>query len=254
MTVKRRQADPGAVSILTYHSLDTTGSVISVHPEIFADHMACLHTMGYRAACLRDVAQHFRDFTRWPDHTVAVTFDDGYENVHRYALPTLARHGFTATAFLVTGHIGGQNDWEAPPPKLGVQTVLNWQQVAELSQAGWEIGAHTHTHPDLRTLTAQQVEGEVVRCRGELEDRLGVTVDSFAYPYGYTSEDAALIVAREFEVACLTELRTATSEDFHSLPRIDAYYLRAPDRLKRLLNGRLDRYVTIRRWGRRLRA
>ena len=106
----------------------------------------------------------------------------------------------------------------------------------------------------MRTLTAKQVEGEVFRCRSELEDRLGVTVDSFAYPYGYTSEDAASIVAREFEVACLTELRTATSEDFHSLPRIDAYYLQGPNRLKRLLNGRLDRYVTIRRWGRRLRA
>jgi len=202
MIFKRRHADPGAIPILTYHSLDTTGSVISLRPESFAHHMACLRTMDYRAASLREVAQHFRDFARWPDHTVALTFDDGYENIHRHALPTLAHHGFTATAFLVTGHIGGQNDWEAPPLKLGVQTILDWQQAAELARAGWEIGAHTHTHPDLRTLAAEQVKREVIRCRRELEDRLGVTVDSFAYPYGYTSEDAASIVAREFEVAC----------------------------------------------------
>jgi len=251
---KRRDGDSGAIPILTYHSLDTTGSVISVHPDRFARHMACLDTMGHRAASLREVTRHFRDFGRWPERTVALTFDDGYENLHRHALPTLARHGYTATAFLVSGYMGGQTDWESPPAKLGVQAVLDWGQAAEMSQAGWEIGAHTHTHPDLRTLTTEQVEGEVIRCRRELEDRLGVTVDSFAYPYGYTSEDAASIVAREFEVACLTELRTATSEDFHSLPRIDAYYLQKPDRLKRLLNGRLDRYVTIRRWGRRLRG
>lgn len=244
----------GTLPILTYHSLDTTGSVVSVDPRRFEDQMATVESMGYHAVCLREAVARRRESGRWPQRTVVLTFDDGYENLHRHALPTLARLRFSATVFLVTGHIGGRNDWDDPLPGLGLQSMLGWSQVGELVENGWEVGAHTVTHPDLRGLPASDVERQMRSSRTAIEDRLRQPVESFAYPYGHANDSVISIAEREFGVACLTELRSATVEPLHELPRIDAHYLQKPGRMRRLLEGRLDRYVTVRRWGRRVRA
>lgn len=245
---------PGILPILTYHSLDDTGSVVSVQPERFAEQMATVNAMGYRAASLHEALEHLSDVGRWPQRTVALTFDDGFENLHRHALPTLARYGFAATVFLVTGHVGGNNDWEPPPASLGVQPMLDWEQVSDLLEKGWEIGAHTVTHPDLRSLSQDEAERQMRDSRREIERRLNRPVESFAFPYGHVNDSVASIAEREFRASCTTELRCAASEPLHVLPRIDAHYLQKRGHLRRLLDGRLNRYVTIRRWGRRARA
>ena len=64
----------------------------------------------------------------------------------------LRRHGFGATVFVVTGHVGGFNDWDAPPPGRGRQAMLSWDDLAELAASGVEIGAHTRSHRNLTTL------------------------------------------------------------------------------------------------------
>ncbi len=100
-----------------------------------------------------------------PQHKVVLTFDDGYSNLHQHAQPALARHGFSATVYLVTDHVGRRNDWGLAPRALGEQNILAWEQVNELSQSGWEIGAHTRSHPDLRVLPRPEVEREIVSSR-----------------------------------------------------------------------------------------
>ena len=116
------------------------------------------------------------------------------------------------------------------------------------------MGAHTRSHPDLRRLAPERVEEEAGKSRVGIEDRLNHAVDSFAYPYDSVSEVVASIAARDFRAACVTELRCATSESLHALPRVDVYYLRQRGRLRQLLDGRLNRYLMIRRWRRRVRA
>ncbi len=216
--------------------------------------MATLDSMGYRALCLRDAVTHLDTEGCWPQGAVVLTFDDGYENLHRYALPTLSRHGFSATVFLVSGHVGGRNDWATPPPGLGIQRMMNWQQATDLVRSGWEAGAHTLTHPDLRSLAREEVEHEMRASRHDVEDHLGQAVESFAYPYGYTTDLVTSIADGEFRAACTTELSCATFEPLHSLPRIDSFYLQKPGHLRSLVEGRLDRYVMFRRWGRGVRA
>ena len=43
---------------------------------------------------------------------VGITFDDGYVNVLEAALPELKRRGFTASVFIISGRLGGTNDWD----------------------------------------------------------------------------------------------------------------------------------------------
>ncbi len=239
-----------SIAILAYHSLDTSGSVVSVRPQVFAEQMATLADLGHRGIALRDAVAQREANGSWPDNSVVITFDDGFANVHERALPVLVQHGFAATVFLVSAYVGRYNDWETPPAGLGRRAVVSWSQARELAAAGLELGGHTRTHPDLRTLRRDRVEQEIAAGKHEIEAQLDRPVESFAYPYGRVAADAASIVSREFRAACTTVLRRASDEVLHRLPRVDAYYIRSPRSLCRLIQGRLDGYLMVRRWGR----
>ncbi len=242
-----------AISVLTYHSLDASGSVVSVTPQTFADQMACLAEGGFRGITLREALSHRAATGSWPARGVVLTFDDGYANIRDVALPVLLRHGFGATLFLVTGHVGGSNDWGPPPARLGTCPMLSWKQVAECAAGGMEIAAHTRTHPDLVTLSPAAMADEVAGSRGDIERHVQQVVESFAYPFGRVNAAVETVVRRDFRAACTTVLRRARDDLWTRLPRIDAYYLRSPHVLCRLLDGSLDQYLTVRRWGRVLR-
>lgn len=243
------------ITILTYHSLDTSGSVVSMPPSSFADHMACLADLGYRGISLREAVAHREMPRAWPERSVVLTFDDGYANFREVACPTLLGHGFTATVFVVTAHMSGTNDWAPAPSGLGRRRLLSWQQAAELAAAGIEIGAHSRTHRNLRRLSEAEALAEIVESRADVQAHLGVTAESFAYPFGALSESTVAIVARHFRAACTTELRRAGEDPLHRLPRVDAYYFRGqPRRLGRVVLGQLDAYLAVRRLGRAVRA
>ncbi|MBL8168261.1 MAG: polysaccharide deacetylase family protein [Acidobacteria bacterium] len=242
------------LTIFTYHSLDASGSVVSVTPAAFADQMACLARLGWRGISLREAIGQQQQTGQWPERCAVLTFDDGFANFFDVAGPILNRFGFSATVFLITGHVGGFNDWDAPPPGLGAQAMLTWAQVERLAADGIEFGSHTRTHPDLRTLTAQDAYDEIVGARSELEDRLGQTISTFAYPFGYLNDNAQQIVKQEFRAACTTVLRRANGDALHKLPRVDMYYIRSEQQFARVIAGELDGYLAFRRWGRSVRG
>ena len=107
------------LTIFTYHSLDASGSVVSVTPAAFAAQMACLARLGWRGISLREAIGQQQQTGQWPERCAVLTFDDGFANFFDVAGPILNRFGFSATVFLITGHVGGFNDWDAPPPGLG---------------------------------------------------------------------------------------------------------------------------------------
>jgi len=238
------------LSILTYHSIDDSGSVVSVAPQTFAGQMDCLAEAGFGGISLREAVAYRAANGNWPDKCFVLTFDDGFANFYQEAMPVMARHGFTATVFAISGHLDGRNDWGPPPHGLGWREMLSWKQVRELSALGIEIGAHTRTHPDLRTLSGQQLEEEVAGSCAEISDYTGQAVESFAYPFGYLNRSAEETVKRTVRSACTTELRRADGEALHLLPRVDMYYLQSQRQLQLLVAGKLDGYLSVRRWGR----
>lgn len=241
------------LSILTYHSIDTSGSVVSVAPDDFARQMNSIAESGYRGIALREAVSHREAYGTWPRHRVVLTFDDGFRNFYETAMPVLARHGFTATVFVVTDYMGRRNDWETPPAGLGSKEILTWEEALELSAMGIEIGSHTRTHPDLRHLSEAEARHEIAGSRLEIEDHLDQPVRSFAYPFGETNPVSTEYVKKEFQAACTTVLQRANGEPLHNLPRIDMYYVRTQPMLQRLLSGKLDRYLTVRALGRIVR-
>ncbi|RZU11713.1 polysaccharide deacetylase family protein [Streptomyces sp. BK239] len=176
---------PG-VPVLMYHSVsaDPTDATrtLSVSPKAFTEHLTLIAERGLTPMTTADLATRWRTARPLPHRPVLLTFDDGYEGVHRHALPALAEHGFPATLFVSTGWLRGDHDTGAGP-----DTMLDWPQVRELAAAGVEIGGHSHTHPQLDQLDDTALHTELTRCRDLVADELGVPPVSFAYPYGYSS-------------------------------------------------------------------
>jgi peptidoglycan/xylan/chitin deacetylase (PgdA/CDA1 family) len=246
-------APANTLAILMYHSVDTSGSVISVAPQDFANQMRCLSRLGFRGITLREAVAHYGARGSWPEGCVVLTFDDGYENFYLSAYPELNKYGFAATVFVVSQHMGGVNDWAPPPPGLGTRAMLSWQQAIDLCSKGVEIGAHTRTHTDLRRLSREAARDEILSSRLEIEKHLRRPVESFAYPFGWYNRESLEIVKGGFQSACTTSLRQARVDALHKLPRVDMYYIRSERRLRRLVGGSLDSYLCLRRWGRAVR-
>lgn len=241
------------LAILTYHSIDDSGSVVSIAPRTFADQMKALAETGFRGISMKEALTYRQANGRWPENSAVLTFDDGFANFYETAMPEIAKHSFSATVFVISGHVGGHNDWDAPPAVLGSQSMLTWSQVKELDEQGIEIGAHTRTHPDLRRLSKPEIEAEITGCCSDISERTGQAVESFAYPYGYLNRQAEEVAQQAMRSACTTELRRTNDEPFHLLPRVDMYYLQSPNQLSSLVAGKLDGYLTVRRWGRTVR-
>lgn len=174
------------VPILMYHSVATAPNdatrALSVAPEAFSEQMAMIGDLGLTPVDTAGLAAGWRTGRPLPPRPVLITFDDGYEGVHRHALPVLAKHGFASTLFVSTGWIKGAYDTGG-----GLDTMLDWDQVRELAAADVEIGGHSHTHPQLDQLDDDRLRYELSRCREIVADELGTAPASFAYPYGYSS-------------------------------------------------------------------
>jgi peptidoglycan/xylan/chitin deacetylase (PgdA/CDA1 family) len=181
------------VPILMYHSIaaapnDATRE-LSVGPEAFAEQMALLGDQGFTPVDTAALAARWRSGGPLPERPVLITFDDGYEGVHRHGLPVLAKHGFAATLFVSTGWIKGAHDTGG-----GLDAMLSWAQVRELAAEQVEIGGHSHTHPQLDQLSDDALRFEVLRCKEIIADELGTRPASFAYPYGYSSRRVRQVV------------------------------------------------------------
>ncbi|MFD8818630.1 polysaccharide deacetylase family protein [Streptomyces sp. NPDC059627] len=174
------------VPILMYHSVATAPNdatrALSVAPEAFAEQMALIGDLGLTPVSTAALAAGWRSGGPLPDRPVLITFDDGYEGVHRHALPVLAKHGYASTLFVSTGWLRGAYDTGG-----GLDAMLDWDQVRELAGAGCEIGGHSHTHPELDQLDDDRLREELMRCRDIVTGELGAEPTSFAYPYGYSS-------------------------------------------------------------------
>ncbi len=171
------------VPVLMYHQVapHAAGSRLNawrVPPEGFDRQLELLARRGLRGVALRDLLD---DPPRPGDRRVVLTFDDGYDGVRTEALPRLLRRAFSATVFVVSGKLGGTNDWDGEPPG---DALLSEEGVRELAASGLEIGSHGATHRALPALGDEELVAETRGSRERLEGVVGAPVVSFCYPYG----------------------------------------------------------------------
>src|SRR5260370_16649458 len=99
--------------LLTYDSIDDSGSVLSVAPRVFAEHMRCLHEAAVSTLSLPAAAEVLRGGPG-PARAVVLTFDDGFANVYEHAYPMLRPYGLTPPVSPLT--VQSAKPHPAPPP------------------------------------------------------------------------------------------------------------------------------------------
>ena len=178
-----------------------------------------------------------------------LTFDDGYADVYSHAFPLLRERRLPFTLYLTTDPIETGN----PLRNDGTAKPLNWDQVGEMVEQGLvTIGAHTHSHPDLRAIDEAAVADEVGRSNRLIDQRIGVEPRHFTYPWGYWSPQADRVVRSAYETATLGSGRAVTgATDPLLINRVPvqlsdgtAFFrhrmvggLRLEDRVRRLVRG-----------------
>ena len=237
-------------AILTYHSIDASGSPISCHPEAFDRHVRWL-TSGRVTVTSIDVLIRLPE---WAD-AVALTFDDAFANFAELAAPKLLGAGLACTLFVVSDAAGRTNAWggrhERGIPEL---RLLDWSELLRLQEQGVALGSHSRTHPDLTALDPSRLEDEVVGSADVIARETGRRPSTFCYPYGRVDELSAAVVSRTFRYACMTEFRALPDDvAVARLPRLDAFYFERPGLLETWGTPSFSRFVRRRRQLRRIR-
>ena len=180
--------DPGRrVVVLCYHSVHPSLPFSSATPQLFSEHLAWLRE-NCRCVPFSQVLAA-REGPRTNQPVVSVTFDDGYDDNHEFALPLLVKNGIHATFFITTGLI--ERDHHTLERFRALRNVdremirpLQRSQVHAMLVAGMDIGAHTFSHPNLARLTSVELADEVADPMRVIEDRIGRAVSVMAYPFG----------------------------------------------------------------------
>lgn len=237
-------------AILTYHSIDDTGSPISVSPAEFEAH---LHWLTSSDVAVLSVDELLQDRSGPP--AVAITFDDALESAGRWALPQLADRGLPVTIFVPSQHVGGDNRWSGVTTRgIPVLPVMSWHDLGGWMERGVAIGAHTRTHPRLPDCPSERQVAEIAGCREEIRRELGVQATGFAYPYGALDDGVRALAAHHYAWSVGTTLRPLGDDDHpHALPRLDAWYFRDVRRFRAWGSAALRRWLTLRRLGRTVR-
>lgn len=111
-----------------------------------------------------------------------------------------------------------------PCQRFSHRTLSEEELISLSKQQRIEIGAHSITHPVLSTLNRQDQKEEIVGSKTRLEQLIGRTITSFAYPYGgaadYDQTTLDTVRAAGFHRACSNfpgAIRKTT--DHFQLPR-----------------------------------
>lgn len=201
-----------AIAILEYHNITSDPGMIdawTVSERDFNDQMSFL-SQNCHVVPLRTLLEDIRNGKPIPEHTVAVTFDDGYQSNLLLAYPTLEKYHIPATIFVVTKY--AQNGTG------GEYVSLTWAELKKMSESGL-ITVESHTHdlhyrvPDNKgqlqpagltrivsgsiTETEEQynqrIESDLLLSRQEIKDHLGVDTNILSWPYGACSKSSNVL-------------------------------------------------------------
>ncbi|MDD5348841.1 MAG: polysaccharide deacetylase family protein [Chthoniobacteraceae bacterium] len=197
------------VIVLCYHRFEgKAGGPYSVSPEEFEQELQAIKDNGFTVISMQDFLAWKRDEKTIPEKSALITIDDGYTSAYEVGWPILKKFDYPFTMFVYVQFIGGAGK------------SITWDQLAEMRDAGVEIGSHSYTHQNLRGKTpvfskqaAEEVQRmgydawlnkEVVDSKSVIEKQLGIKVSTFSYPYGLHTPQVLDVVKKAGYEAAFT--------------------------------------------------
>jgi len=189
------------VVVLCYHRFEgKAGGALSIEPALLEQHMQKIKESGVAVISMQDFLAWRRGEKSIPPKSVLITVDDGYVSSYDVGWPIFKKYGFPFTMFVYLNYIntGGK--------------AITWAQLAEMRDAGVEIGSHTVSHQDLRRKPSKAagdydtwLRDEVDRSKQVIEEKLGIKCATIAYPFGLHNEKVhEAVKAAGYEAAFTT--------------------------------------------------
>jgi len=200
--------------ILMYHRIDTdrppdfVGRELTVSPMQFAEQLAYLKANGITGISMEQLRQRLESGATL-DHTVVLTFDDGYADQYDNAVPILHEYGDQGTFYVVTG-------------LLDTPRHLSWAQLTVMQALGDDIAAHGVEHHDLSAMSPSQQAYQIDDSITMLRRRLHAAVGSYCYPSGrFNRTTLSLVQNAGIDLAVTTDRSYVIApETRFELPRI----------------------------------
>lgn len=232
--------------VLCYHAVsDSWPAPLAVSADQLRSQLERLVDRGYRGATFSEAVAGGRS-----GRTLAVTFDDAYRST-LLARPILDELGLPGTVFVPTAYVGspapmswdGIDEWVGGPHESELH-CMDAGELRALADAGWEVGAHTDTHPHLTRTDDDELARELAIPRARLEELMGTPCRSLAYPYGdFDGRVVAAARAAGYEAACTLDVGTHGGDPL-IWPRVGVYR-GEPDWRVSLKCSRLARRVSL---------
>ena len=204
------------IPILIYHSISNDVSTLSLSINEFEKHIIYLKDKNFETI-------NFDQINSTKNKQIIITFDDGYKDLISSVLPILKKHNFNATCFVVSSMLGKKNMWDIGKKNFIQKDLMNLNDIREWVDNGMFIGSHSHNHLDLTSLNVDKMTNELTYSKKILEDKIGVKIKNFSYPYGKVNNLVYRKTKEIFEKATTTNRGRfdINIHDFHLIPRID---------------------------------
>ncbi len=205
------------IPVLMYHYIrymkdqnDKVGFSLSVRPDNFEKQAQYLTSHGFSTVTPKQVYDNLVFGKPLPPKPIMLTFDDGYADFYFEALRIVDKYNLKATLFI-------------PSEKIGSPNYLTWDELRKLTtDPNIDIAGHTMTHINLAQIPLNQAAAEIVGSKLALQQKLGISIQFFAYPYGaFNSQVIDVVRKAGFKLAFSTiSGDTQTLADQYTLHRL----------------------------------
>jgi len=202
------------VAVLMYHSVLDHSWELSVPSDALESHLRLLRDMSYEFLTIQRFQRIIRREEPVPQRSVLITFDDGYRDLLNVALPLLKKYNAPALVFAHASRTSEELGNSLP--------LLSWEELRHLREAGIAIGAHSFGHANLKTLSAEELEGDFSAANATFLRELGERPSAFAYPGGKFDQQVVDRL-RHYGYTCAFTIREGLadpSSDPYHLPRL----------------------------------
>lgn len=178
------------IPIIMYHYVEYVQDIndfirkrLDISPAVFEKELEALKEARFETYFVRDIPDILRGKKYYArNHSIVLTFDDGYEDFYEVVFPLLKKYNVRGTVYVINDFVGRKG-------------FLTREQIVEMSHSGLvEIGAHTMDHAYLKNMARQNAKLQIMESKKELEEWTGMKVDTFAYPYGAFGEESVELV------------------------------------------------------------
>jgi len=181
--------DKWTVSVLCYHRInDTNHDDMTVSTDAF-EHQLRLLKKHYHLISASELEQWIRDPPSSCSNgkkAVLITFDDGYEDNFRNALPILKKYSCPAIFFVPTSYVSSEKSfsWDMKEYPEQVFLKITWEQLQEASKNDIEIGTHGDAHINYGSADLQVVKDDIETSIKKYRRYFKSNPIFMAYPYG----------------------------------------------------------------------